>query len=50
MSHKILSLDVLEIRYPKVRLGMAGSDLRLVAPNPAYRNQPGKSATMPDGR
>jgi L-fuconate dehydratase len=31
--HKIVSLDVLDIRYPTVRLGMAGSDPRHLAPN-----------------
>lgn len=30
---KIISLDVLDIRYPTVRLGMAGSDPRHLAPN-----------------
>jgi len=33
MPHRILSLDVLDIRYPTVRLGMAGSDPRHLAPN-----------------
>ena len=33
MKHKIISLDVLDIRYPTVRLGMAGSDPRHLAPN-----------------
>ena len=35
MKHKqvITSLDVLDIRYPTVRLGMAGSDPRHLAPN-----------------
>jgi L-fuconate dehydratase len=32
-KHKVLSLDVLDIRYPTVRLGMAGSDPRHLAPN-----------------
>jgi len=31
--HKIVSLDVLDIRYPTVKLGMAGSDPRHLAPN-----------------
>jgi len=31
--HKIVSLEVLDIRYPTVRLGMAGSDPRHLAPN-----------------
>ncbi|MFN7923685.1 MAG: enolase C-terminal domain-like protein [Bryobacteraceae bacterium] len=30
---KIVSLDVLDIRYPTVRLGLAGSDPRHLAPN-----------------
>ncbi len=33
MQHQIVSLDVLDIRYPTVRLGMAGSDPRHLAPN-----------------
>lgn len=33
MKRKIISLDVLDIRYPTVRLGMAGSDPRHLAPN-----------------
>ena len=33
MKHKIISLEVLDIRYPTVRLGMAGSDPRHLAPN-----------------
>lgn len=33
MQHKIISLEVLDIRYPTVRLGMAGSDPRHLAPN-----------------
>lgn len=33
MKHKIISLDVLDIRYPTVKLGMAGSDPRHLAPN-----------------
>ncbi len=33
MKHKIVSLEVLDIRYPTVRLGMAGSDPRHLAPN-----------------
>ena len=32
-NHKISSLEVLDIRYPTVRLGMAGSDPRHLAPN-----------------
>ena len=32
-KQKIVSLDVLDIRYPTVRLGMAGSDPRHLAPN-----------------
>lgn len=32
-SPKIISLDILDIRYPTVRLGMAGSDPRHLAPN-----------------
>ena len=32
-KQKILSLDVIDIRYPTVRLGMAGSDPRHLAPN-----------------
>lgn len=32
-QHKIISLDVLDIRYPTVKLGMAGSDPRHLAPN-----------------
>jgi L-fuconate dehydratase len=32
-KHKILSLDVIDLRYPTVRLGMAGSDPRHLAPN-----------------
>jgi L-fuconate dehydratase len=32
-QQKIISLDVLDIRYPTVRLGMAGSDPRHLAPN-----------------
>lgn len=32
-KHKILSFDVLDIRYPTVRLGLAGSDPRHLAPN-----------------
>ena len=31
--HKITSLEVLDIRYPTVRLGLAGSDPRHLAPN-----------------
>jgi len=31
--HKIVSLDVLDIRYPTVKLGLAGSDPRHLAPN-----------------
>lgn len=31
--NKIVSMDVLDIRYPTVRLGMAGSDPRHLAPN-----------------
>ena len=30
---KIISLDVIDLRYPTVRLGMAGSDPRHLAPN-----------------
>ena len=33
LSHKISSLEVLDIRYPTVRMGMAGSDPRHLAPN-----------------
>ncbi len=33
MKQTILSLDVLDIRYPTVKLGMAGSDPRHLAPN-----------------
>jgi L-fuconate dehydratase len=33
MSETIVSLDVLDIRYPTVQLGMAGSDPRHLAPN-----------------
>jgi L-fuconate dehydratase len=33
MPHKINSLEVLDIRYPTVRMGMAGSDPRHLAPN-----------------
>ncbi|MCA2966213.1 MAG: enolase C-terminal domain-like protein [Acidobacteriota bacterium] len=33
MKQTIISLDVLDIRYPTVRLGMAGSDPRHLAPN-----------------
>ena len=32
-KQQILSLDVIDIRYPTVRLGMAGSDPRHLAPN-----------------
>ena len=32
-SQKIVSLEVLDLRYPTVRLGMAGSDPRHLAPN-----------------
>ena len=32
-NQKIISLEVLDIRYPTVRLGMAGSDPRHLAPN-----------------
>ena len=32
-AHKIVSLEVLDLRYPTVRLGMAGSDPRHLAPN-----------------
>ncbi len=32
-EHKIVSLEVLDLRYPTVRLGMAGSDPRHLAPN-----------------
>ncbi len=32
-QHKITSLEVLDIRYPTVKLGMAGSDPRHLAPN-----------------
>ncbi|MEZ5354941.1 MAG: enolase C-terminal domain-like protein [Bryobacteraceae bacterium] len=31
--HKIVSLETIDIRYPTVRLGMAGSDPRHLAPN-----------------
>jgi len=33
LSHRINSLEVLDIRYPTVRMGMAGSDPRHLAPN-----------------
>jgi L-fuconate dehydratase len=33
VKQTIISLDVLDIRYPTVRLGMAGSDPRHLAPN-----------------
>lgn len=33
MKHQIISLEVLDIRYPTVKLGMAGSDPRHLAPN-----------------
>ena len=33
LNHKISSLEVLDIRYPTVRMGMAGSDPRHLAPN-----------------
>src|SRR5688500_17521224 len=33
LSHKIVSLEVLDLRYPTVRMGMAGSDPRHLAPN-----------------
>ena len=33
MKHQIVSLEVLDLRYPTVRLGMAGSDPRHLAPN-----------------
>ncbi|MBM3763848.1 MAG: mandelate racemase/muconate lactonizing enzyme domain-containing protein [Acidobacteria bacterium] len=33
MKHIIRSLEVLDLRYPTVRLGMAGSDPRHLAPN-----------------
>jgi L-fuconate dehydratase len=33
LNHKITSLEVLDIRYPTVRMGMAGSDPRHLAPN-----------------
>jgi L-fuconate dehydratase len=33
VKHTIVSLEVLDIRYPTVRLGMAGSDPRHLAPN-----------------
>lgn len=32
-KHTIVSLEVLDLRYPTVRLGMAGSDPRHLAPN-----------------
>ena len=32
-NQKIVSLEVIDIRYPTVRLGMAGSDPRHLAPN-----------------
>jgi len=32
-SHRIVALEVLDIRYPTVKLGMAGSDPRHLAPN-----------------
>ncbi len=32
-KHKIVSLDVIDLRYPTVKLGMAGSDPRHLAPN-----------------
>jgi hypothetical protein len=33
LKHNISSLEVLDIRYPTVRMGMAGSDPRHLAPN-----------------
>ncbi len=33
LTHRITSLEVLDIRYPTVRMGMAGSDPRHLAPN-----------------
>jgi L-fuconate dehydratase len=33
VNHKINSLEVLDLRYPTVRMGMAGSDPRHLAPN-----------------
>lgn len=33
LNHKIRSLEVLDIRYPTVRMGLAGSDPRHLAPN-----------------
>jgi L-fuconate dehydratase len=33
MKHKITSLEVLDLRYPTVRQGLAGSDPRHLAPN-----------------
>ncbi|MBL8230978.1 MAG: hypothetical protein JNL98_20965 [Bryobacterales bacterium] len=32
-KHQIVSLEVIDLRYPTVRLGMAGSDPRHLAPN-----------------
>lgn len=32
-SHRIISLEILDLRYPTVKLGMAGSDPRHLAPN-----------------
>ena len=32
-KHKIVSLEVIDLRYPTVRLGLAGSDPRHLAPN-----------------
>jgi L-alanine-DL-glutamate epimerase-like enolase superfamily enzyme len=33
LNHRIRSLEVLDIRYPTVRMGLAGSDPRHLAPN-----------------
>ena len=33
INHRITSLEVLDLRYPTVRMGMAGSDPRHLAPN-----------------
>src|SRR3954447_10540213 len=32
-SHRITTFEVLDLRYPTVRMGMAGSDPRHLAPN-----------------
>ena len=33
LSHKISSLEVLDLRYPTAQMGMAGSDPRHLAPD-----------------